>query len=312
MTTERALGSSGLTIEPLVLGGNVFGYTADRAASFAVLDAFVDHGGTMIDTADVYSAWVAGHSGGESERMIGEWLRASGKRDRVLIATKVGMMPGGLKPETIERAVEGSLKRLGTDRIDLYFAHKDDDDTPIDATIEAFAKLLDAGKIRSIGASNYSALRLKAALDAAKAAHLPHYTVLQPEYNLISRKGFEGELQDLAVTRNIGVIPYFGLASGFLTGKYRSRDDLSKSVRGDSVAKYLEGKGPAILDAMDAVAKEIGATHAQIALAWLAAQDGVTAPIASATSVAQLEELMGFLDVELSHEQLDRLTTAGV
>ena len=312
MTDQRALGSSGLSITPLVLGGNVFGFTADRDASFAVLDAFVDRGGTMIDTADVYSAWVDGHRGGESETMIGDWLRASGKRDRVLIATKVGMMPGGLKPETIERAVEGSLKRLGTDRIDLYFAHKDDAETPLDATIEAFSKLLDAGKVRSIGASNYSAMRLKAALDASTAAHLPHYTVLQPEYNLISRKDFEGELQDLAVTQNIGVIPYFGLASGFLTGKYRSRDDLGQSVRGDGVAKYLDGNGPAILAAMDQVVAETGATHAQIALAWLAAQAGVTAPIASATSMAQLEELMGYMAVELTHDQLDRLTLAGV
>ena len=312
MIERRALGASGLTITPLVLGGNVFGFTADRAASFAVLDAFVDRGGTMIDTADVYSAWVAGHVGGESETMIGEWLRASGKRDQVLIATKVGMMPGGLKPDVIERAVEGSLRRLGTDRIDLYFAHKDDADTPLDDVLATFARLMDAGKIRSIGASNYSAMRLKAALDASKAADLPHYTVLQPEYNLVSRHGFEGELQDLATTHNIGVVPYYGLASGFLTGKYRSRDDLGKSVRGDTVAKYLDGKGPEVLAEMDRIASETGATHAQIALAWLAAQDGVTAPIASATSVAQMDELMGFLEVDLTPDQLDRLTVAGV
>jgi aryl-alcohol dehydrogenase-like predicted oxidoreductase len=312
MIERRALGASGLTITPLVLGGNVFGFTADRAASFAVLDAFVDRGGTMIDTADVYSAWVPGHVGGESETMIGEWLRASGKRDQVLIATKVGMMPGGLKSDVIERAVEGSLKRLGTDRIDLYFAHKDDADTPLDDVLAAFARLLDAGKIRSIGASNYSAMRLKGALDASKAADLPHYTVLQPEYNLVSRHGFEGELQDLAITHNIGVVPYYGLASGFLTGKYRSRDDLGKSVRGDTVAKYLDGKGAAVLAEMDRIASETGATHAQIALAWLAAQDGVTAPIASATSVAQMEELMEFLEIDLTPDQLDRLTMAGV
>ncbi len=312
MTKQRALGTSGLTITPLVLGGNVFGHTADRAASFAVLDAFVDHGGTMIDTADVYSAWVPGHVGGESETMIGEWLRASGKRDRLLIATKVGMMPGGLKPDTIERAVEGSLRRLGTDRIDLYFAHQDDAETPLEDVLGAFSRLLDAGKIRSIGASNYSARRLKAALDTSKDGGLPHYTVLQPEYNLVSRRGFEGELQDLAVTHNIGVIPYFGLASGFLTGKYRSRDDLGKSVRGEAVAKYLDGTGSTVLAEMDRVAADTGATHAQIALAWLAAQPGVTAPIASATSVEQLEELIGFLGVDLAREQLDRLTAAGV
>ena len=309
---HRALGASGLTIAPLVLGGNVFGWTADKATSFAVLDAFVGAGGTMIDTADVYSAWVDGHKGGESETVIGEWLKQSGKRDDVLIATKVGMMPGGLQPETIERAVEGSLKRLGTDRIDLYFAHKDDAETPIDATLEAFSRLIDAGKVRSIGASNYSAMRLKAALDAAKASSLPHYTVLQPEYNLVSRTGFEGELQDLAVTQNIGVIPYYGLASGFLTGKYRSADDFGKSVRGGGMAKLLEGKGGKILAEMDAVAAETGATLAQIALAWLAAQEGVTAPIASATSVDQVTELMGFLSVDLSRDQIDRLTNAGI
>lgn len=309
---HRALGASGLTIAPLVLGGNVVGWTADRATSFAVLDAFVGAGGTMIDTADVYSAWVDGHKGGESETMIGEWLKQSGKRDDVLIATKVGMMPGGLQPETIERAVEGSLKRLGTDRIDLYFAHKDDAETPIDATLEAFSRLIDAGKVRSIGASNYSAMRLKAALDAAKASSLPHYTVLQPEYNLVSRTGFEGELQDLAVTQNIGVIPYYGLASGFLTGKYRSADDFGKSVRGGGMAKLLEGKGGKILAEMDAVAAETGATLAQIALAWLAAQEGVTAPIASATSVDQVTELMGYLSVDLSRDQIDRLTNAGI
>lgn len=309
---HRALGASGLTIAPLVLGGNVFGWTADKATSFAVLDAFVGAGGTMIDTADVYSAWVDGHKGGESETVIGEWLKQSGKRDDLLIATKVGMMPSGLQPETIERAVEGSLKRLGTDRIDLYFAHKDDAETPIDATLEAFSRLIDAGKVRSIGASNYSAMRLKAALDAAKASSLPHYTVLQPEYNLVSRTGLEGELQDLAVTQNIGVIPYYGLASGFLTGKYRSADDLGKSVRGGGMAKLLEGKGGKILAEMDAVAAETGATLAQIALAWLAAQEGVTAPIASATSVDQVTELMGYLSVELSRDQIDRLTNAGI
>lgn len=308
---RRALGASGLTITPLVLGGNVFGWTADKPTSFAILDAFVDRGGTMIDTADVYSASVGGHQGGESETVIGEWLKRSGRRDAVLIATKVGMMPGGLKPDVVERAVEGSLKRLGTDRIDLYFAHKDDAETPLDATLEAFFRLIDAGKVRSIGASNYSAMRLKAALDTAKAAHLPHYTVLQPEYNLVSRRDFEGELQDLAVTHNIGVIPYYGLASGFLTGKYRSADDLGKSVRGSGMAKLLEGKGGAVLAAMDAVAAETGATLAQIALAWLAAQDGVTAPIASATSADQIDELMGYLDVTLSRAQIDRLTVAG-
>ncbi|MCD2314658.1 aldo/keto reductase [Sphingomonas sp. IC-11] len=312
---KQRLGSSDLEIAPLVLGGNVFGWTADRAASFAVLDAFVAGGGTMIDTADVYSAWVPGHRGGESEAMIGEWLKASGKRDDVLIATKVGMLPGEggekLAPARIAAACEASLKRLGTDRIDLYFAHQDDEDTPQQAVLEAFGRLVDAGKIRVVGASNFHAARLKSANEAARAAGLPRYDVLQPEYNLVSRHRFEGELQDYCVEQNVGVVPYYGLASGFLTGKYRSRDDLSKSVRGGRMGELLEGKGGEVLKALDAVAAETGATLAQISLAWLIAQDGVTAPIASATSVSQVEELLPAMTLSLSTEQLDRLTTAG-
>ncbi|RHW19153.1 aldo/keto reductase [Sphingomonas gilva] len=311
MTEKRPLGSSGLEIAPLVLGGNVFGWTADRQASFAVLDAFADGGGTMIDTADVYSAWVSGHKGGESESMIGEWLKASGKRDRVLIATKVGMMPGGLAPDRIADAVEESLRRLGTDRIDLYFAHQDDENVPLADALGAFARLVEAGKVRSIGASNYSAMRLKEAIDVAAAEGLPHHAVLQPEYNLLSRRKFEGELQDLAIQHNIGVIPYYGLASGFLTGKYRSEADLGKSPRGGGMRKYLEGKGPAMLAAMDGVADETGATHAQIALAWLAAQPGVTAPIASATSASQVEDMLGAMRLELSAGQIAKLDAAG-
>lgn len=312
---KRRLGSSDLQIAPLVLGGNVFGWTADRAASFAVLDAFVAGGGTMIDTADVYSAWVPGHMGGESERMIGEWLKASGKRDDVLIATKVGMLPGEggekLAPARIAAACDASLRRLGTDRIDLYFAHQDDEATPQEAALEAFAKLVDAGKVRVLGASNFHAARLKSANDAARAAGLPRYDALQPEYNLVSRHKFEGELQDYCVEQNIGVVPYYGLASGFLTGKYRSRDDLSKSVRGGRMGDLLDGKGKAVLDVLDAVAAETGATLAQISLAWIIAQPGLTAPIASATSVAQLEELLPAMALTLSTDQLDRLTTAG-
>ena len=315
MTDLRRLGASDLKIAPLVLGGNVFGWTADRDASFAVLDAFVAGGGTMIDTADVYSAWVDGHAGGESETMIGEWLRTSGKRDRVLIATKVGMLPGEggekLAPARIAAACEASLKRLGTDRIDLYFAHQDDDAQSQDAVAEAFAKLVQAGKVRVLGASNFHAARLKSAVEGARAAGLPHYQVLQPEYNLVSRQKFEGELQDYCVEYNIGVVPYYGLASGFLTGKYRSADDLGKSVRGGGMAKLLEGKGAAVLAAMDAVAQETGATHAQIALAWLIAQPGVTAPIASATSARQVEDLLGATTLTLSPDQLARLTDAG-
>ncbi|RMB53821.1 aryl-alcohol dehydrogenase-like predicted oxidoreductase [Sphingomonas sp. PP-CE-3A-406] len=313
--TLRRLGSTDLKIAPLVLGGNVFGWTADRAASFAVLDAFVAGGGTMIDTADIYSAWVDGHQGGESESMIGEWLKASGKRDDVLIATKVGMLPGEggekLAPARIAAAAETSLKRLGTDRIDLYYAHQDDDSQTQEAVLEAFGKLVDAGKVRVIGASNFHAARLKSAVEAAKTSDLPRYHVLQPEYNLVSRTKFEGELQDYCVTENIGVLPYYGLASGFLTGKYRTKDDLSQSVRGGRMGELLEGTGKAVLEAMDSVVEATGATHAQVALAWLIAQPGVTAPIASATSVKQIEDLLPAMTLELSKDQLDALMVAG-
>jgi len=314
--TLRRLGSTDLKIAPLVLGGNVFGWTADRAASFAVLDAFVAGGGTMIDTADVYSAWVDGHQGGESETMIGEWLKASGKRDDVLIATKVGMLPGEggekLAPARIAAAAEASLKRLGTDRIDLYYAHQDDDSVPQNEVLTAFGKLVDAGKVRVIGASNFHAARLKSAVDVAKADGLPRYHVLQPEYNLVSRHKFEGELQDYCVSENIGVLPYYGLASGFLTGKYRTPDDFAQSVRGGRMADVLAGPGTPVLAAMDAVAEETGATLAQIALAWLIAQPGVTAPVASATSAKQLDELLPAMTLALSDAQLGSLTNAGV
>ncbi|KQN22213.1 aldo/keto reductase [Sphingomonas sp. Leaf30] len=312
---NRRLGSTDLKIAPLVLGGNVFGWTADKTASFAVLDAFVAGGGTMIDTADMYSSWVDGHEGGESETMIGDWLRTSGRRDDVLIATKVGMLPGEggekLQPTRIAAAAEASLKRLGTDRIDLYYAHQDDDTVPQEAVLEAFGKLVDAGKVRVIGASNFRAARLKSAVDAAKTSDLPRYHVLQPEYNLVSRDKFEGELQDYCVTENIGVLPYYGLASGFLTGKYRTPDDLGASVRGGGMRDLLDGKGKAVLEAMDAVVSDTGASHAQVALAWLLAQPGITAPIASATSARQIEDLLPAMTLELSDEQLSALTLAG-
>lgn len=312
---NRRLGSTDLKIAPLVLGGNVFGWTADKTASFAVLDAFVAGGGTMIDTADMYSSWVDGHEGGESETMIGDWLRTSGNRDDVLIATKVGMLPGEggekLQPARIAAAAEASLKRLGTDRIDLYYAHQDDDTVSQEAVLEAFGKLVDAGKVRVIGASNFHAARLKSAVDAAKASDLPRYHVLQPEYNLVSREKFEGELQDYCVTENIGVLPYYGLASGFLTGKYRTPDDLGASVRGGSMRDVLEGRGKAVLEAMDAVVSDTRASHAQVALAWLLAQPGITAPIASATSARQIEDLLPAMTLELSDEQLSALTLAG-
>ncbi len=313
MTTR--LGSTDLHLSPLVLGGNVFGWTADRDASFAVLDAFVDGGGTMIDTADVYSAWVEGHRGGESETMIGEWLKASGRRDDVLIATKVGMLPGEggkkLAPARIVAACEASLRRLGTDRIDLYYAHQDDESVPQEEMLAAFGSLIDAGKIRVLGVSNFTARRLKSAVDASRGTDLPRVHVLQPEYNLVSRHKFEGELQDYCVQENIAALPYYGLAAGFLTGKYRDAADLGKSVRGRAMADLIKGRGKAVLAAMDAVAGETGATLPQIALAWLIAQPGVTAPIASATSVAQLTDLLPAMTLELSRDQLDRLTVAG-
>ena len=308
--TERALGQSGLSIRPFVLGGNVFGMTADKAASFAVLDRFVEHGGGMIDTADVYSAWVPGHKGGESETMMGAWLRESGARDKVLIATKVGMMPGGLKPDRIRDAVQGSLDRLGTDVIDLYFAHKDDPDVPLDEVLGAFAELVDAGIVRAIGASNYSAERLAEALRVADEKGLPRFTAMQPELNLLDRAQYEGPLQQLCIDEGLGVVTYFSLASGYLSGKYRSAADLGKSPRGARVKPYLEGKGPAVLAAMERIAAETGATLSQIALAWVAAQPGVTAPIASATTVEQLDELMGSVDLKLSEDHLAALSAA--
>lgn len=316
MTTLRRLGATELHIAPLILGGNVFGWTADQDTSFAVLDAFVAGGGTMIDTADVYSAWAPGHKGGESESVIGAWLKASGKREQIQIATKVGMLPGEggekLAPARIAAACDASLQRLGVETIDLYFAHQDDDAVAQEDALAAFAKLIDAGKVRVLGASNFHAARLKSANDAATAHGLPHYHVLQPEYNLVSRHKFEGQLQDYCVEHNIGVVPYYGLASGYLTGKYRSAADFGKSVRGGRMQAFMDGTGPAVLDAMDAIAEETGASLAQIALAWLAAQPGVTAPIASATSVAQVEELIGAMDLTLSTDQIDRLTNAGV
>lgn len=309
--TERALGDSGLAVRPFVLGGNVFGWTADRTASFAILDRFVEHGGGMIDTADVYSAWMPGHTGGESEAMMGEWLKASGARDRVLIATKVGMGEGGLKPERIRAAVQGSLDRLGVDVIDLYFAHKDDPDVPLDEMLGAFGELVDAGQVRAIGASNYSAGRLAEALRVSAEKRLPRFTVMQPELNLLDRDQYEGPLQELCIAEGIGVIPYYSLAAGYLTGKYRGADDLGQSARGYKAKAYMAGRGPAVLAAMDRVAAETGATLSQIALAWVAAQPGVTAPIASATSTRQLDEIMGSLDLALTEEQLAALTEAG-
>ena len=309
--TERALGGSDLSIRPFVLGGNVFGMTAGREASFAVLDRFVELGGGMIDTADVYSAWVPGHKGGESENMMGAWLKESGARDRILIATKVGMMPGGLRPDRIREAVQGSLDRLGVDTIDLYFAHKDDPDVPLDEVLGAFGELVDAGTVRAIGASNYSAERLAEALRVADEKRLTRFTVMQPELNLLDRTQYEGPLQQLCIDAGLGVVTYFSLASGYLSGKYRTVDDIGGRARGPRVKPYLEGRGPAVLAVMDRIAGKTGATLSQIALAWVAAQPGVTAPIASATSVEQLDEIIGSENVVLTGEQIAALTAAG-
>ena len=315
MKKARPLGASGISTVPLMLGGNVFGWTADTATSFAILDRFVEAGGTLIDTADVYSAWGEGHQGGESETVIGAWLKARGNRATVQIATKVGLLPidgaAGLSPAHIAKAIDASLRRLGTDYVDLYFAHRDDETVPLEETLGAFDTLVKAGKVRAIGASNYQADRLKQALAASDANGFARYTVLEPEYNLVSRDFYGPALQQLCVAEQIGVVPYFGLASGFLTGKYRTADDVAAGSRGAKAIKFLEGKGPPVLAAMDAVAAETGASLSAIALAWLAEQPGITAPIASATSVAQLDEVLASLDLVLSADQLDRLTTAG-
>jgi aryl-alcohol dehydrogenase-like predicted oxidoreductase len=309
---KRPLGRSGLSIAPLVLGGNVFGWTADEATSHAVLDAFVGGGFDCVDSADVYSAWVPGHTGGESETVLGTWLKARGRRDDVIVATKVAMLPTrpGLSAKNIEAACEDSLRRLQTDYIDLYQSHKDDADTPQDETAEAYQRLVKAGKVRAIGASNFDAGRLGSALKVSEDKGLARYDTLQPAYNLMDR-GIEGSLVDLCIAQDVGIISYYGLASGFLTGKYRTAEDYGKSARGGGMKKYLESdKGPRVLAAMDAVAAETGATLGQISLAWIMARPGLTAPIASATSVAQLEELMGAARLTLTDAQMAALNSA--
>ncbi|KRE92406.1 alcohol dehydrogenase [Frateuria sp. Soil773] len=309
----RPLGNSPLSIAPLAFGGNVFGWSADEARSFELLDAFVDAGFNLVDTADVYSAWVPGNRGGESETIIGRWLKKSGKRDRVVIATKVGKWAEhpGLSPANIQQAVDASLQRLQTDRIDLYQAHKDDASVPLAETLGAFGRLIEQGKVRAIGASNYGADRLEEALRMSREHGLPRYESLQPEYNLADRAGYEAALEPLARRENLGVINYYALASGFLTGKYRSEADLAKSAaRGDSVKKYLDPRGLRILAALDEVAAVHRATPAQVALAWLMARPGITAPIASATSVEQLHELLGAAKLQLGREDIAALDAA--
>lgn len=308
---KRELGRSGIEITPLMLGGNVFGWTADEATSFAVLDAFVDQGGDAIDTADVYSVWVPGHEGGESERVIGKWLKASGKRNKVVIGTKVGMWPKrlGIRRENIIAACEDSLQRLGVETIDLFQLHRDDEATPAEEYMSALDELVRSGKARAVGASNFKAPRLKEALKQSAKSGFARFETLQPEYNLMNRE-IEAELMPLCEHEGISIIPYYGLASGYLTGKYRTEADKAKSVRGGRMDKYMHGKGPAVLAALDAVGARHGATPAQIALAWIMAKPAIAAPIASATSVAQVSELMGALRVTLSADDVAELDCA--
>ncbi|HYD37844.1 MAG TPA: aldo/keto reductase [Allosphingosinicella sp.] len=314
MTETRPIGRSGLATPPLVLGGNVFGWTATGEEAFRILDRFVEAGGTMVDTADVYSAWVPGHQGGESEALIGAWLKRRGSRRGVQIATKVGMLHrhggGRLEAWRIAKAAEESLKRLGVETIDLYYAHRDDPDTPMEEVLDAFDRLVRAGKVRALGASNFTAERLAEALAVSARLGLARYEVLQNEYHLLARDGFEGALERLCLEEEIGVLPYYGLASGYLTGKYRSAADYGQSVRGDRMAKYVEGQGPTVLAALDETAAETGATPAQIALAWIASRPTIAAPIASSRTPDQLEELLGAMELKLSDSQLARLDRA--
>ncbi|HEX8669088.1 MAG TPA: aldo/keto reductase [Allosphingosinicella sp.] len=309
MPQMRILGASGLRTPPLIFGGNVFGWTADEATSFDLLDRFVAAGGTMIDTADTYSAWAPGNKGGESETIIGAWLERRGRRDDVLIATKVGFA-GGLGAANIAAAVDGSLRRLRTDYLDLYYAHRDDPDVPLEETLEAFDCLVRAGKVRALGASQIEAHRLERALDISTANGWTGYSVLQTWYSLVERPRYEEALAGVVERRGLGMCAFFALANGYLTGKYRSRDDLGKSVRSDRVEEYMGGLGPQVLAALDEVAAETGATVAQVALAWVAAQPTVTAPLASARNLPQLEELLGSLELELSAQQVARLSAA--
>lgn len=311
----RPLGRSELKVAPFALGGNVFGWTVDQPTGFRILDAFVDAGFNLIDTADTYSIWIEGHHGGESETIIGEWLRRSGRRDDVLIATKVGMDMGpggkGLSEDHIQHSIEGSLRRLQTDRIDLYQAHEDDPNSPLDETLGAFGDLIEEGKVRAIGASNYDADRLEEALLLSQDRGLPRYESLQPRYNLIDRQVFESSLEPVCRTRGLGVLTYSSLASGVLTGKYRSAEDAGKSPRGRRAVKRLDGRTLRILAALDSVAARLDVRPATVALAWLIARPTVTAPIASATSIDQLRELVSAASISLDAAALSELDRAG-
>lgn len=311
---KRELGKSGIWVNPFCFGGNVFGWTADENTSFTLLDALVDSGLDFVDTADVYSAWAPGNKGGESETIIGNWLKRSGKRDKLIIATKGGKSMGpdkkGLSKAYITRAVEDSLKRLQTDYIDLYQSHEDDKDTPLDETMQVFTDLVKQGKVLAVGASNYTADRFKEALKISKDNGLESYQTLQPEYNLYDREDFEKNLQPVCLENNVGVISYYSLASGFLSGKYRSANDLSKSPRGGGVKKYMNDRGSRILDALDKVSKEYNTTPSGVAIAWVIAQPGIVAPIVSATSVKQLHETTKALELNLSKEAVKLLIEA--
>lgn len=311
--TKRPLGRSGLSISPLVLGGNVFGWTADKARAFELLDRFVEAGFETIDSADIYSTWVPGSTGGDSETIIGEWMKACGNRDKVTVITKVGMeMPDGqgLSADWIERSAEASLKRLQTDRIDLYFSHIFDETVPVEETLQAHDRLVKAGKVRTIGASNHTADQLARALKASADNGLARYEALQPQYNLYDRDGYDGPLRDLAMNEGLGVVTYYSLASGFLTGKYRSAEDFGKSPRGGGMGAYLNPRGLRILAALDEVAAAHGAAPAEVALAWLMAREGVTAPIASATRLDQLDSLIRSARLALSAQDIARLDQA--
>ncbi len=314
LAARRSLGKSGIAIAPLVLGGNVFGWTVDEPTGFRILDHFLAQGFNCIDTADVYSAFIPGNRGGESETLIGNWLAQGGRRDKVVIATKLGMTMGegqeGLSRDYMMKAVEASLRRLRTDYIDLYQSHRPDDGAPIEETLRGYEELIKSGKVRAIGASNYSAAQLKEAVDTSGAKGLPRYETLQPWYNLYDRGAFEGELEDFCLAHDIGVIPYFGLASGFLTGKYRKEEDFEGKPRGYRVKNYLTERGLRVLAALDAVGLELEATPAQVALAWLMERPAITAPIASATSIAQLDDLIGAARLRLDAEQMRLLEEA--
>ena len=311
---KRQLGRSGIEMPPLMFGGNVFGWTADEATSFRLLDALMEGGFNAIDTADVYSVWARGHQGGESEIVIGNWLKQRGKRDDVMIATKVGAVMGsgdkGLSRAWIMQEVDASLKRLQIDTIDLYQAHRDDPDTPQEETAQAFADLVKQGKVRAIGASNFSAARLKSALEISRKNNLPRYESLQPHYNLVERPVYEAELEPLCQAEGLGVINYYALGAGFLTGKYRAEADLSKSPRGGGVKKYLNDRGFAVLKALDDVSARHKATPAQVALAWLIARPSITAPIASATSLEQLQDILKAATLKLTAQDIDVLNKA--